>query len=128
MDSSAKGANGFPTTLATPIGNDVDSSGFRQNPEAAGPSDLKLEAASPLGAISDNTVASVNHDNSEENTPEKTKKPLAFHLSFIALQVMSFVYSLDATTLAVAIPVRILANKTTVNRVRLTDAYSFCRP
>lgn len=33
------------------------------------------------------------------------KKPLAFHLSFLALAIMVFVVSLDATTLAVAIPV-----------------------
>lgn len=34
-----------------------------------------------------------------------TKKPLAFYLSFIALNLMVFIISLDATALNVAIPV-----------------------
>ncbi|POR38495.1 Uncharacterized protein TPAR_01304 [Tolypocladium paradoxum] len=36
------------------------------------------------------------------------KKPLAFHLAFLAINIIVFVFSLDATTLAVAIPVRAL--------------------
>lgn len=35
-----------------------------------------------------------------------TKKPLSFHMSFLALNIMVFIVSLDATILAVAIPVR----------------------
>ena len=39
----------------------------------------------------------------ERTTP--TKKPLAFHIAFWGINVVSLVFSLDATTLAVAIPV-----------------------
>lgn len=39
-------------------------------------------------------------------TATKRKKPIGFHLSFVGLLISVFVYSLDATTLAVAIPVR----------------------
>lgn len=38
------------------------------------------------------------------------KKPLSFHLSFLALNIMVFIVSLDATTLAVAIPVGFLVS------------------
>lgn len=33
------------------------------------------------------------------------KKPLGFYLSFLAINILVFLFSLDATTLAVAIPV-----------------------
>jgi hypothetical protein len=36
---------------------------------------------------------------------EATKKPLSFYLSFLALNLMVFIISLDATALNVAIPV-----------------------
>lgn len=36
---------------------------------------------------------------------EVTKKPLSFYLSFLALNLMVFIISLDATALNVAIPV-----------------------
>ena len=41
----------------------------------------------------------------EGTTTATTKKPLSFYLAFWGLNVMSLVCSLDATTLAVAIPV-----------------------
>lgn len=34
-----------------------------------------------------------------------TKKPLAFYLGFLGLNINSLVFSLDATSLAVAVPV-----------------------
>ncbi|KAK4450481.1 major facilitator superfamily domain-containing protein [Podospora aff. communis PSN243] len=37
-------------------------------------------------------------------TPRRAKKPLSFHMSFLALNIMVFIVSLDATVLAVAIP------------------------
>ncbi|KAJ3490404.1 hypothetical protein NLG97_g5791 [Lecanicillium saksenae] len=104
MPSPSKEASHLPADLATPRGNDADSCGFRKSQDAADPSGDKPETVSPLSAIGDNAVASENHGENDENIPETTKKPMAFHLSFAALQVMSFVYSLDATTLAVAIP------------------------
>ncbi|KAK0633848.1 major facilitator superfamily domain-containing protein [Immersiella caudata] len=39
-----------------------------------------------------------------DTTAKKTKKPLSFHLSFLALIIMVFIVSLDATILAVALP------------------------
>lgn len=41
----------------------------------------------------------------EQDVGVKTKKPLSFHLSFLALNLMVLIVSLDATALAVAIPV-----------------------
>ncbi|KAL7627927.1 hypothetical protein AAE478_002122 [Parahypoxylon ruwenzoriense] len=38
----------------------------------------------------------------DEGTP--VKKPLSFHLSFFAINILVFLFSLDATTLSVAIP------------------------
>jgi hypothetical protein len=49
---------------------------------------------------SDTEAAAINGD-----APQKTKKSLAFHLSFIAITFLSFLFSLDATTQAVALPV-----------------------
>lgn len=36
----------------------------------------------------------------------KAKRPLAFYFTFFAINIIVFVFSLDATSLAVAIPVR----------------------
>lgn len=38
-----------------------------------------------------------------------TKKPLAFYLGFLGLNINALVFSLDATSLAVAIPVSFIA-------------------
>lgn len=46
-----------------------------------------------------------SNSDEEETTTVKSKKSLAFYLAFWGLNVMSLVCSLDATTLAVAIPV-----------------------
>ena len=37
--------------------------------------------------------------------PEKSKKPLSFWLSFVALNITVFIVSLDSAALAIAIPV-----------------------
>lgn len=37
--------------------------------------------------------------------PPPNKKPFSFYMSFLALNIMVFIVSLDATVLAVAIPV-----------------------
>lgn len=39
------------------------------------------------------------------DTTQKNTKSLAFHLSFIGIALVSFLFSLDATTQAVALPV-----------------------
>lgn len=38
-----------------------------------------------------------------------TKKPLAFYLGFLGLNINALVFSLDATSLAVALPVSFIA-------------------
>ncbi|KAH8677799.1 major facilitator superfamily domain-containing protein [Xylariales sp. PMI_506] len=40
----------------------------------------------------------------EEERPSPSRKPLRFYLAFVAMCIAEFVFSLDATTLAVAIP------------------------
>lgn len=52
--------------------------------------------------------AGISGGDAEAAAPASPKKPLAFHLSFLALNTMVFIVSLDATTLAVALPVRYL--------------------
>lgn len=44
-------------------------------------------------------------NNKEDDRKTTTKKPLAFYLGFLGLNINSLVFSLDATSLAVAIPV-----------------------
>lgn len=39
----------------------------------------------------------------DDDTPKK--KPLSFYLAFLAINISTFIVSLDATALAVAIPV-----------------------
>ncbi|PVH93499.1 MFS general substrate transporter [Periconia macrospinosa] len=41
----------------------------------------------------------------QEDATRSEKKPLSFHLSFLAINIMVFMISIDATALAVAIPV-----------------------
>ena len=41
----------------------------------------------------------------DDDATETDKKPLSFYLSFLALNIVVFIVSLDATALAVAIPV-----------------------
>ncbi len=53
--------------------------------------------------------AALNDIPNERAMEETTKKPLSFHLSFLALNLMVLMVSMDATALAVAIPVRIPA-------------------
>lgn len=48
----------------------------------------------------------------EGGRPRRKRKPLSFFLAFISLLLMVFLVSLDATTLAVAIPVRGPQNET----------------
>jgi hypothetical protein len=43
----------------------------------------------------------------DQNVEPKPKKTLQFHLSFLALNLMVLMVSLDATALAVATPVRL---------------------
>lgn len=43
--------------------------------------------------------------NSDSSTSVKMRKPLSFHLAFVGIAINTFVFSLDATALAVAIPV-----------------------
>lgn len=44
-------------------------------------------------------------EGNDRTTTTSTKKPLAFYLGFLGLNINSLVFSLDATSLAVAIPV-----------------------
>lgn len=41
----------------------------------------------------------------DDDATKTDKKPLSFYLSFLALNIVVFIVSLDATALAVAIPV-----------------------
>lgn len=45
----------------------------------------------------------------ENDRKTATKKPLAFYLGFLGLNINTLVFSLDATSLAVAIPVSFIA-------------------
>ena len=52
--------------------------------------------------MTDPATPSNRHDAQDQPA---ARKPLAFHLSFVAILVNLFLYALDATTLAVATPV-----------------------
>ncbi|KAK8115463.1 Major facilitator superfamily domain- general substrate transporter [Apiospora sp. TS-2023a] len=69
--------------------------------------DTNAAASTDPSAIEDNDIAA-NNATVEASPPEAgeapTKKSLGFYLTFIGIQIIEFVYSLDATTLAVALP------------------------
>ena len=50
----------------------------------------------------------------------KAKKPLGFHLAFLAINIIVFVFSLDATSLAVATPVSFGPMNANCDATRLT--------
>lgn len=68
------------------VTNPTDSTLFEQNGHGAGSERERAE-----------------HDGPSQERP--LKKPLAFHMSFLALLIMGFICALDATVLGVAIPV-----------------------
>ena len=47
----------------------------------------------------------VEHDDLSQKPSHR--KPLAFHMSFLALMIMGFICALDGTVLGVALPVRL---------------------
>lgn len=62
--------------------------------------------------LTDSSPSDLEHANHNVNTPEplvqddgSRRKPLAFHMSFLTINIMCFLVSIDATILAVAIPV-----------------------
>ncbi|KAI0844326.1 MFS general substrate transporter [Daldinia vernicosa] len=69
-----------------------------------------VPAANPL--LTNSSPSDLEHANHNVNTPEplvrddgSRRKPLAFHMSFLTINIMCFLVSIDATILAVAIPV-----------------------
>jgi len=66
----------------------------------------------------DDTIT-LDHVPSEPRPGVKTTKPLSFHMSFLALNLMVLLVSLDATALAVAIPVKSLTLMTKPSTERL---------
>ncbi|KAJ5168933.1 uncharacterized protein N7482_004527 [Penicillium canariense] len=68
------------------------------------------DASSPFESLDDTAAGpkqegqAIIESSGVEQPKSKTKKPLAFYLAFFAINIIVFVFSLDATSLAVAIP------------------------
>lgn len=75
--------------------------------------DLNLEAKGslPLQQMAHDKHGSAGAQPAIQGDDSKTttKKPLAFYLGFLGLNINTLVFSLDATSLAVAIPVSFIA-------------------
>lgn len=75
--------------------------------------DLALEAKGPLSLqqLAHDKHGSARAQPAIEGDDRKTtpKKSLAFYLGFLGLNINALVFSLDATSLAVAIPVSFIA-------------------
>ncbi|KAI1379647.1 MFS general substrate transporter [Hypoxylon crocopeplum] len=71
-------------------------------PKTSGPGTEQAE--SRLAEISEPEAIEIEDDADEAGNSTTQKKPLGFYLSFLAINILVFQYSLDATTLAVAIP------------------------
>ena len=80
-----------------------NSSGETKSPLTPSQVEAQGEGSDGPGALSSDIEGMAMEV--ERTTP--TKKPLAFHIAFWGINVVSLVFSLDATTLAVAIPVRL---------------------
>ena len=62
-------------------------------------------APSDVAELNLEAAAGFENAPTKPETELKTKKPLSFHMAFLALNLMVLIVSLDATALAVAIPV-----------------------
>ncbi|OTA56530.1 MFS general substrate transporter [Hypoxylon sp. EC38] len=85
--------------------NVVESSAkesFSAEPKISGPSTVEAEARPGESDGPETSEVEANADAAEGNTTPK--KPLGFYLSFFAINILVLLFSLDATTLAVAIP------------------------
>lgn len=88
--------------------------------DSQAPGDAQVQEKKGSGCPSQDPEAALQHestgatdddDNNNGNSHDATtqiseKKSLGFHLSFIGIALVAFVFSLDATMLAVALPVR----------------------
>ncbi|KAG6031454.1 hypothetical protein E4U41_007566 [Claviceps citrina] len=90
MDSSPEEAP-VPPAIAPDIASSNDT-------------DVKADAKPPPQVAEDNAVIVATHDDGTESASNNVKKPMAFYLSFVGIQLIDFVFALDATTLAVAVP------------------------
>lgn len=76
--------------------NTTNMAGTANTASAAAPNHAAPETPSSLG----------DHDLKKGfNAREKFQKPLKFHLAFLSILLMVFIVSIDATALAVVIPV-----------------------
>ena len=65
----------------------------------------KASAATPYHATLETPSSLVDHDLKDFNARQKFQKPLKFHLALLSILLMVFIVSIDATALAVVIPV-----------------------
>lgn len=78
-------------------------------------SDQDVEAAKKAYLLAQITLEEVGLGTSDDDpesgatlaSEKKRRKSASFYLSFLSLNIMTFIVSLDATTLSVAIPVRL---------------------
>ncbi|KAI0152111.1 MFS general substrate transporter [Hypoxylon sp. NC0597] len=75
---------------------------FSTEPKISGPSTVEAEARPGESDGPETFGVEANADAAEGDTIPK--KPLGFYLSFFAINILVLLFSLDATTLAVAIP------------------------
>lgn len=63
----------------------------------------------------------------EDQDVKKNQKSLAFYLALLALVLNVFLYALDATTLGVAIPVKLLLQLNPVFTAATAATVALCR-
>jgi hypothetical protein len=85
----------------------TSTTGLKQNVEAAAE-----KSGHPTQITEVEIESSMSDDDPESGatlaSKKMQKKSAAFYLSFVSLNIMTFIVSLDATTLSVAIPVRLV--------------------